>query len=281
MVDVLQSLSYLAPTPTEGAAPAAAESAIHVPKPPADLIFYLFGVTALPVTNTIFTAWFVIAILVLFAFFSTRTMRLVPSGFQNFWELVIELWIGVIDRTMGRRGRRFLPLIATAFLFILFSNWIGILPVVGNVLIADPHGESVPLFRSSNSDLNVTAAMAVIVILLSEVMEFISLGPVGYVKGLVWPNFLRWLEIATRPLSLAFRLFGNIFAGDVLVVTMLGVAPFAVFAFLGLEIFVGFIQALIFAMLTLVFLMIATAHERHSEHPAGKAGDRPSHGGEH
>jgi F-type H+-transporting ATPase subunit a len=240
----------------------AAEAVAHTPQPPAELIFYLFGV---PVTNSIFTAWCVTAILVLFAFFSTRNLRMVPSGLQNFWELVVELWIGVIEQSMGRRGRRFMPLIATAFLFILFSNWIGTLPVVGTVTVKDPHGHDVPLFRSANSDLNVTAAMAVLVIAIAEFSELRSLGPVGYLKGLFLPNPLRPLEILTRPLSLSFRLFGNIFAGEVLVATMIGLAPFALFAFLMLEVFVGLIQALIFSMLTLVFLTIATAHE-HAQH---------------
>ena len=243
----------------------AAEAGPHTPTPVAETIFELFGV--LPVTNAVFTAWLVIVVLVLFAFFSTRNLKMLPSGVQNFWELVVELWIGVVDQSMGKRGRRFVPLLATSFLFILFSNWIGILPIVGNVLITNPEGQTVPLFRSANSDLNLTAAMAVIVILLSEVLEFRALGPGGYFKGLLIPNFLRWLEIVTRPLSLGFRLFGNIFAGEVLVATMLGLAPFALFPFLGLEVFVGLIQALIFSMLAMTFITIATAHEHgHEEH---------------
>jgi len=246
----------------------AAEGASNAtPQPPPEVLFYLFGVHALPITNSIFTAWVVIAILVLFAFFSTRSMRLLPSGVQNFWELIVELWVGITDQTMGpRRGRRFMPLVATAFLFILFSNWFGTLPI-GYLTVRNPDGEMVPLLRSSNSDLNVTAAMAVIMIGLAEFFELRSLGLFGYLKGLLIPNPLRWLEIFTRPLSLAFRLFGNIFAGEVLLATMLTVAPFVMFVFLGLELFVGLIQALIFSMLSLVFLSIATVHEEaHGEH---------------
>src|SRR5919197_62928 len=204
---ILAATLALAPTQPEGTEQAR-EAATHTPQPPAEVIFDLFDV---PVTNSIFTAWCVIAILVLFAFFSTRKLRMAPSGLQNFWELVVELWIGVVEQSMGRRGRRFMPLIATAFLFILFSNWIGILPVVGTVTVKDPHGHVVPLFRSANSDLNVTAAMAVLVIAIAEFFELRSLGPLGYLKGLLLPNPLRWLEIITRPLSLSFRLFGNIF----------------------------------------------------------------------
>src|SRR5439155_6121243 len=228
------------------------------PQPPAELLFSIFGV---PVTNSIMTAWVVIAILVLFAFFSTRNMKLMPSGFQNFWELIIELWVGISEQTMGRRrGRRFMPLIATAFLFILFSNWFGTLPI-GYLTVHNPEGHVVPLLRSSDSDLNVTAAMALMMIALAEFFELKSLGLFGYLKGLFLPNPLRWLEIFTRPLSLSFRLFGNIFAGEVLLATMLTVAPFVLFVFIGLELFVGLIQALIFSMLSLVFLSIATVHE--------------------
>jgi F-type H+-transporting ATPase subunit a len=179
---------------------------------------------------------------------------------------------------MGRRGRRFLPLLATAFLFILFSNWIGILPGVGDVLIRNPEGHQVPLFRSANSDLNLTAAMAVGVILLAEIFEFRALGPFGYIKGLLLPNPMRWLEIFTRPLSLAFRLFGNIFAGEVLVATIISVAPPVLFVFLALELFVGLIQALIFSMLSMVFLTIATLHEGpHGHEETGEAEFAQSH----
>jgi F-type H+-transporting ATPase subunit a len=243
-----------------------AEATTAVPQPPAEVLFYIAGI---PVTNTIFTAWVVIAILVLFAYFSTRNMRTLPTGLQNFWELVVELWVGVSEQTMGRRrGRRFMPLVATAFLFILFSNWFGTLPI-GYFVILNHEGQEVPIFRSADSDLNVTAAMAIMMIAIAEAFEFKSLGLFGYLKGLFLPNPMRWLEIFTRPLSLSFRLFGNIFAGEVLLATMLTVAPYVMFVFIGLELFVGLIQALIFSMLSLVFLSIATVHEDAHEAHAG------------
>jgi F-type H+-transporting ATPase subunit a len=236
------------------------------PQPPAEVLFHIFG---LPVTNSIFTAWVVIAILVLFAYFSTRNMRTIPSGAQNFWELIVELWVGVSEQTMGRRrARRFMPLVATAFLFILFSNWFGTLPI-GYITIRGAEGEPIPIFRSADSDLNVTAAMAILMIATAEFFELKTLGLFGYIKGLLIPNPMRWLEIFTRPLSLSFRLFGNIFAGEVLLATMLTVAPVVLFIFIGLELFVGLIQALIFSMLSLVFLSIATVHEdAHEQHGA-------------
>ena len=260
-------------------AQAAETSSSSAPQPPAEQIFSILGI---PVTNSIFTAWFVILILFLFVYFSTRNMREIPSGAQNLWELIVELWVGVSEQTMGRRrGRRFMPLVATAFLFILFSNWIGTLPI-GYLTIRNAEGQTVPIFRSADSDLNVTAAMAIMMILIAEAFELYSLGPLGYLKGLLIPNPMRWLEIFTRPLSLSFRLFGNIFAGEVLLATMLSVAPYVMFVFIGLELFVGLIQALIFSMLSLVFLSIATvhldAHEPHGEHTLEDEMAQVSHG---
>jgi F-type H+-transporting ATPase subunit a len=239
-------------------------SSSSAPQPPAEVLFSIFGA---PVTNSILTAWVVILILVLVVYFSTRNMRWIPSGVQNFWELVVELWVGVSEQTMGRRrARRFMPLVATSFLFILFSNWFGTLPI-GYLTITNAQGEAVPIFRSADSDLNVTASMAILMIVIAEAFEFRSLGPFGYLKGFLIPNPMRWLEIFTRPLSLSFRLFGNIFAGEVLLATMLTVAPYVMFVFIGLELFVGLIQALIFSMLSLVYLSIATLHEEaHAGH---------------
>jgi F-type H+-transporting ATPase subunit a len=241
----------------------AATTAPHTPAPPPELLFHIGG---WPITNTILTAWLVIVVLVLFAWLSTRKMREHPSGAQNFWEIVVELWSGVAENTMGRRrARRFLPLILTAFLFILFSNWIGILPISYITVVNEEH-HTVPLFRSANSDLNITAAMAILMIVLAEFFELRAMGGLGYLKGLLVPNPMRWIEIFTRPLSLSFRLFGNIFAGEVLLLTMIAVAPYVLFVFLALEMFVGLIQALIFSMLSLVFLSIATMHEEHGHH---------------
>src|SRR6266581_6019813 len=112
---MLQSIGSFAQAFAQQTAPhaAAAETASATPQPPAEVLFHILGI---PVTNSLLTAWIVIAILVLFAYFSTRNMRLMPTGLQNFWELIIELWMGIAVNTMGeRRARRFMPLVATAF----------------------------------------------------------------------------------------------------------------------------------------------------------------------
>src|SRR5919199_2247425 len=161
---MLHGLTTVWAQESAGHAAEAGGGAQAAPAPPAEVLFSIFG---LPVTNSIFTAWVVIAILVLFAFLSTRKMREIPSGAQNFWEMIVELWSGVAEQTMGpRRGRRFMPLVATAFLFILFSNWFGTLPI-GYFTVTNAEGQTVPIFRSADSDLNVTAAMAIMMIAIA------------------------------------------------------------------------------------------------------------------
>ncbi|MGE5619380.1 MAG: F0F1 ATP synthase subunit A [Sphingomonadaceae bacterium] len=217
----------------------------------------LFFIGPVPVTNTIFSAWITMGVLVLGSILATRRMRLVPTGFQNLVEYVVELLLALCESTAGRRGRQFLPFVATAFLFILFSNWMGLLPGYGDT----------PWLRSANSDLNVTASMAIIVFLLVQGWALKAQGPWRYLKEFVYPNPLHILGELSRPLSLALRLFGNIFAGEVLLITMSALIPLAVpTVFFGLEIFVGIVQAMIFSMLTLVFLTIATLHHGGETH---------------
>jgi F-type H+-transporting ATPase subunit a len=220
---------------------------IHVPIQP-DVLFTIAG---LPVTNTLFTSWIVIAVLVLWAFLSTRRMQLVPAGLQNIAEAIVEVLLGLGETVAGSRARTFLPLVATLFLFILFANWIGMFPGFG----------STPMLRSPNSDLSITAAMALIVFFWVQVVG-LRAGTKAYFVKFVWPGlFIEIITELARPVSLAFRLWGNIIAGFILVEVMLQIAPILVPAgFLALEVGVGAIQALIFAILTLAFLSMAVSH---------------------
>jgi len=219
-----------------------------------------FHIGPIPISEHIFSAWVVMAVLVVASLVATRGMKLVPRGFQNLVETVIELLMQTIEQVAGPKGRQFAPVVMTAFLFILSANWLGTLPFFGNI-----RG-----FKSPNSNLNITASMAVVVFFLVQYYAIRTLGVGGYLKEFAIPNPLHILTELTRPVSLSLRLFGNIFAGGVLVHTMLAIAPFVVFVFLGLELFVGIIQALIFTMLSLVFLSIATAGHGHE----------PGHGAE-
>jgi F-type H+-transporting ATPase subunit a len=228
---------------------------IHVPIQPQTI----FWIGDLPVTNTLFTSWIAVIALVIFALLATRRMGLVPTGLQNFAEAIIELLLNLGEQAAGPSARRFLPLVATLFLYIWFANWIGVLPGVG----------SIPALRSANSDLSITAAMAIIVFVWVQ-WTGLRADPKAYFLKFIWPiPILELLTELSRPLSLALRLFGNILAGFILVEVMLTIAPPVVPAvFLGVELGVGLIQALIFAILTLAFLSIASSHgHAEAEHP--------------
>jgi F-type H+-transporting ATPase subunit a len=238
------------------AAPAAVEPGgeIHIE---ATTIFFLGPI---PVTNTIFSAWLAMAVLVVVSLLATRRMSLVPGGLQNFVEFVVEMLLRVCETTAGPRGRSFLPIVATAFLFILTANYMGLLPGYNYT----------PWLRAANSDLNVTAAMAIVVFFLVQGFALKTQGIGRYFKEFVVPNPLHILSELSRPLSLSFRLFGNIFAGEVLLTTMTALIPIGIpIVFIGLEVFVGTVQALIFSMLTLVFLTIATTE--HGGHSSSEA----------
>ena len=220
---------------------------IHVPIQPEAL----FSIGPLIVTNTLLTSWIAAIVLIIFALLATRRMNLVPTGLQNFAEAIIELLLTMGEQAAGPASRRFLPLVATLFLYIWFANWIGVLPGVGTI----------PIFRSANSDLSITAAMAIIVFVWVQVTG-LRADWKGFFLKFIWPiPILELLTEFSRPLSLALRLFGNILAGFILVEVMLQIVPPVVPAiFLGVELGVGLIQALIFAILTLAFLSIASTH---------------------
>lgn len=243
-------------------------------------LFSLFG---LPVSNTILTAWLVSVVLVVLTWLATRNLTLVPGRLQSIAELVVEQFLAIgVQTADARRARRFLPLVATLFLWILTSNWLGVLPFFGEgelfVTLHDGHGEThANLLRSANSDLNVTLAMGLITFFYFEYVGFRAAG-LGYLKEFVWPGLL--IEVVShlaRPVALALRLFGNILAGEILLAVMAGLVPFLVPAlFMGFELFVGIVQALIFALLSLAFLSMASAHEA-AHHGAEESGGGSSH----
>jgi F-type H+-transporting ATPase subunit a len=226
---------------------------IHVPIQPQPI----FSLGGLVVTNTLLTSWFAVIFLIVFAVLATRHMRLVPSGLQNVAEALVELVLALGEQAAGPRARTFLPLVATLFLYIWAANWIGILPGIGTI----------PLFRTPNSDLSITAAMAIIVFVWVQVTG-LRADPKAYFLKFIWPiPILEGISEIARPVSLALRLFGNILAGFILVEVMLQIVPVVVPAiFLAVELGVGLIQALIFAILTLAFLSLASSHgHEHAE----------------
>lgn len=235
----------------------------------------LFQLGPLPITNSLLTTWIVTAILLAFAYLSTKKITMVPTGVQNIAEAMVEQLQNLVISIAPEKVRTFLPIIAAFFFFILFGNYFGLLPGVGSIGFYEvEHGEKVfvPFLRSINSDLNTTMGLAIVSLVATHLLAIRYLGIFGYIKKFININpiflFVGFLEIigeATKILSLSFRLFGNIFAGEVLLTT----ASTKLFAFIVpipfyfLEILVGFVQALIFTMLTLVFMVILTQKEAH------------------
>ncbi len=253
----------------------------------------LFEVAGIPITNTMIAAYLASLVLLAFAWAATRDLKLVPGGLQNLWETIIEALLNLCEGVAGReRGRQFFPLVATIFLFILTANWMGLLPGYGTIYVTvHEHGEELhaPLLRSASTDLNVTVGLALITVFMVQFYGVRNVGAKAYFSRFInfsGPNlmlkgisfFMGILEIISelsRVISLSFRLFGNVFAGEVLLAVIGFLIPFvAVLPFYGLELFVGAIQAFIFAILALVFMTLGSL-----EHTGGDGHE--AHAGEH
>lgn len=237
-----------------------------------------------PIVNSMLATWVAMLLLLLFSWMATRHIREVPGRLQGLLEMVLEFFLGLVDSVAGpTMGRRFFTIVATIFLFIVVNNWLGLFPLFGSLGFWVTEGaghaaepEFVPLLRSASTDLNTTIALAIVSVALTQVYgvralgfgsylgKFINLkgGPIGIFVGL-----LEAISEFAKIISLSFRLFGNIFAGEVLLATMAFLIPWvASVPFMGLELFVGMMQAFVFAMLTLVFMTMATiSHEVHAE----------------
>ncbi len=219
-----------------------------------------------PVTNSLLTSWVVVAILSIGAIIFSKQIKPVPGKLQSALETVIETLLSFLETVAGDRktAEKFFPIIATIFLYVLCSNWAGILPGVGSIGIKEITEEGakfVPIFRSVYSDLNMTIALALIAVFLSHLFGLITVGFKHHVSKFLTVKgpidaFQGILEIVgeiSKIISLSFRLFGNVFAGEVLLTIIAFLVPFiAPIPFLGLELFVGLIQALIFATLAMV-----------------------------
>ena len=231
----------------------------------AEKIGFLFG---FPVTNSLVATWIVMTILTVFSLSATRKMTLVPNGIQSIAEMVVGGLYDFFTSVAGKHIKQFFPLIASFFLFILVANWFGLLPGVGTVGFYEHGDKFVPILRGSNADLNMTLALAIISIAAIQYFGFKTLGFHYSTRFLNFKGpidfFLGFLEIISQfanILSFTFRLFGNIFAGEVLLTVIAFLIPFIVpLPFMALELFVGFIQALVFSMLTAACLNVAVSH---------------------
>lgn len=279
-------------------------------------------------TNTMVTSWFVVGFIIIFFLLATRRWSLVPSGLQNFVEAALEAFYTLVVNVAGEKnGRRFFPVVATIFLFVVISNWLSLTPIFNSIGFhseeeehgfvmeqaeigpidltyvplsgpgalkgdsideddPDAHkqaeeakadgkfvGELIPLFRGPNTDLNTPLALAIASAIAVEFWGISSLGLFTYVKKFLdfrgpinfFVGILELVSELVRLVSFTFRLFGNMFAGEVVILMFTFLTPIILtLPFYGLEIFVGLIQAFIFAMLTLVFGVMAVSHGEHA-----------------
>ncbi len=224
----------------------------------------LFTLGPIPVTNAILATWLGMLLIIGVAIAATRNLSLVPRGIQNVVEGVLEVLLNLIEQVTQdrRRAEQFFPFLATFFIFILIMNWMELIPGYGSILYGD-----VALLRSANTDLNTPLALALISVIGTQIAGIGAIGffqHVGHYLNFSGPieffvGILHLIGEVAKVMSFAFRLFGNIFAGEVLILVMSFLVPYLVpVPFYAIEVFVGFIQALVFTMLTLVFLTIAT-----------------------
>jgi len=244
------------------------------------------------VTNSMILTWVVALFIIIFARFATRKIKAVPEGAQNFWEWLVEGLYGFLEGIIGHDlVKKTFWFFATLFIFILFTNWFSLIPGVGTIGWGTPDENgalthlSRPLLRGVNADLNMTLAMAMVFFACWTVWALQANGPGGFILHLFGPKgdttgalkvlmivvfiavgFLEVVSIIFRPVSLSFRLYGNIFAGENMLESMalMGGKYFGwllPLPFYAMELLVGLVQALVFMLLTAVFTLLICTHE--------------------
>ena len=250
----------------------------------------LFHIGKFYVTNSMLVSWVVALAVIIFAQIATRKIETVPSGVQNFWEWMVEGLYNFLESIIGSElVKKTFWFFATIFIFILFTNWAGLIPGLGSIGWGHPDSATGafhidrPLFRGANADLNMTSAMALIFFVLWIIWALQANGIGGFLMHLFGPKgetsgvlkilmivvffLVGWLEIIGilfRPISLSFRLFGNIYAGESILEVMSHMVPglgwLLPIPFYFLEILVGFVQALVFMLLTAIFTLLIAQH---------------------
>ncbi|HEY6969446.1 MAG TPA: F0F1 ATP synthase subunit A [Candidatus Angelobacter sp.] len=284
--------SYVIPEMGDQASPAKPEE--HGVSQKADEVGRVFG---LPITNSMVVSWIVATGLIVLAQFATRKMETVPRGAQNFLEWLVEGLYRFMEGILGPPlTRRTFWFFATIFIFILSANWAGLIPGVGSIgwghQTAQGFKIDQPLFRGANADVNMTLAMALVFFACWIVWALREVGPIGFLKEMFAPKgestgALKWLlvviffaagclevvSILFRPVSLSFRLYGNMIAGENMLDAMVKLSPhfgwLLQIPFFFLEVVVGLVQALVFTLLTAVFTLLICQHEQ---------GPAPAHG---
>lgn len=254
------------------------ESGLHIALA-AERLFYIWG---WPITSSTLAMWLTMAVLILIGFAVNRKLSLVPGKLQNLFEMVFEYLLDMMEKTLESRtlALRYFPFITTIFLFILAANWLHFLPIFGTITIEHEH-HMIPLLHGVNADLNTTLALAIISFFVIELSGILTLGVLKY--GSKFVNFsqgamgfivglLELIGNLARLVSFSFRLFGAIFAGEVLLMVVGAFVPYILpVPLMAFEAFIGLLQAAIFAILTLAFIKIAVeephgSHERKAAH---------------
>lgn len=260
---------------------------------------------SMPITNSLLNSWLAVLLIVVASVVLRRRLADIPRGIQHYAELILEGALNVADSVTNSRAKslQFLPFVLPIFFFILINNWLGIVPGVGTfgfIEMHDGHSVFVPLLRGGTADLNTTLALSIMAVIATHIIGVLSLGVWSHLNRFInlqalWGIgaelkrgnftailinpihfFVGLLEIVgelAKVASLSFRLFGNVFAGEVLLGVMASILAYALpIPFIFMELAVGLIQGLIFAMLTLVFLVVmSTSHDEHDH------GEAPAH----
>ncbi len=255
----------------------------------------LFHIGSFPVTNSILNSWIVVLLIIIISLAVKFKLKEIPGRIQSVFEMVIEWFLGVFDTITGSRKRslQFFPLVFSFFIFILLMNWMGLLPGFGSIGLVVQQGNEklfVPYLRGGTADLNTTLALAIIGVVFSHIFgvaavgiwkhinKFVNLRAIAEIPKKIRKDpavllinpinvFVGFIEIIgefAKVASLSFRLFGNVYAGEVLLASMAAILAFGLpIPFMFLEVIVGLVQALIFAMLILAYLTINTSAEEH------------------
>lgn len=259
----------------------------------------IFHVGSFTVTNSLLTSWLAVLVVLFLALAIRLKIKKIPGKLQNFFEVLLDGALSLCDQVTNDRklSLKIFPLVFSLFIFILINNWLGLLPILGSMGLIVKEGATsafVPFLRSGTADINTTLALSIMIVIGSNIFGIIALG--------IWKSFNKYVNIKalwsipTKVLkdptvlivapitffvgllellgemakiaSLSFRLFGNVFAGEVLLASMSAIFAFIIPGpFLFLEVFVGLIQALIFALLATVYFTIASQdHSEHEEH---------------
>ncbi len=272
---------------------------VHEPTIYAEPIFH---VGSLQITNALLTSWLAVFVIILISLLLRFRLKKIPGKFQHFFEIIIDGGLSLVDQVTNDRkiSNKIFPFVFSVFIFIIVNNWLGIMPFIGSIgfyMMHDGHNVFVPMFRGGTADINMTLTLGILSVVGSNIFGIFILGvwktinkyvkiqelgsiftkikkdpsivvvaPISFFVGIV-----ELIGEMAKIASLSFRLFGNIFAGEVLLSSMAAIFAFGIpMPFLFLEVFVGLIQALIFSLLTTVYFTIAAQdHDdhRHEEHP--------------